>query len=244
MSYKIVQIEPNKNIQILYMSEFFEAVQNGDLDKVKRLFRPEIINTKDHESDTAILKASRNPNASKIVSFLLENGASTNDRGLIDETPLIVASQHGCRETVKILLSAGSDIHHRNAQGETALLSAIAEGFEDIVRILIDAGSNIKAKNADGETPLLISTKLRHRKELVIMLIDAGADINVSNHEGETPIMLAMGHHARYKDVVDLLMAHDTANGTKRKTRARKPKKTKNKSGKRQRKNVFSKKTI
>lgn len=219
MSYKIVRIKPNKNIQIHYMSEFVEAAQNGDLDKVKRLFRPDIINARDHEKDTALLKASRNPNATHVVSFLLENGASTNDRDLIDQTPLIVASQHGCREIVNLLVKAGSDIKHKNQQGESALLSATQEGHIDIVKDLIRAGAEINEPNYDGETPILLATKLRQKKELVKLLIDAGADINRPNVEGETPIMFA-----KSKDIMDLF-----ARG-KRSKRRKKPRKSRGKS--------------
>ena len=45
------------------------------------------------------LKHPKNCNATNVVSFLLKNGA--DDRDIIDQTPLIVASQHGCKDIVK-----------------------------------------------------------------------------------------------------------------------------------------------
>ena len=153
------------------MSDFVKFAGNGNLDEVKRLFRPEIINIRDHEKDTALLKASQNCDAINMVSFLLENGADVDDRDLIDQTPLIVASQHGCKNIVELLLNAGSNITHKNQQGETALLTATQEGHIDVVKILLDAGADVNEPNAEGETPLMIAIKLRHKKELVKFLI-------------------------------------------------------------------------
>jgi uncharacterized protein len=163
---------------ILYMSDFVKFAKNGNLNEVKRTFRPEIINIRDKENDTALLKASANCNATQVVSFLLENGANVDDRDLIDQTPLIVASQHGCKAIVELLLKAGSNIKHKNQQGETAFLSAAQEGHIDVVKALISAGADVNEPNSDGETPLQLATKLRQKKELIKLLIDAGANID------------------------------------------------------------------
>jgi ankyrin repeat protein len=89
---------------------------------------------------------------------------------MIDQTPLIVASQHGCKAIVELLLKAGSNIKHKNQQGETALLSAAQEGHVEVVKVLIAAGADVNEPNADGETPLHLAIKLRHKKELVDLL--------------------------------------------------------------------------
>ena len=154
------------------MSGFVKSAENGDLNEVKRLFglNPDIINVKDREEDTAIMKACRNCNAINVVSFLLENGANINDRDAINQTPLIIASQNGCKDIVLILLGAGENIHHRNDQGENALISAAQEGHIDVVKVLIEAGANVNQPNADGETPLELAIRLRQKKELIDLL--------------------------------------------------------------------------
>jgi ankyrin repeat protein len=152
------------------MSDFVKFAENGNLDEVKRLFQPKIINTRDKENDTALLKASQNCNATNVVSFLLENGADVDDRDLIDQTPLIIASQHGCKDIVELLLKADSNIKHKNQQGETALISATQEGHIDVVKILLDTGADVNEQNAEGETPLMLAINLRHKKELVDLL--------------------------------------------------------------------------
>jgi ankyrin repeat protein len=157
------------------MSEFVKAAQNGDLIEVKRLFalNPGIINEKDREHDTAIMKACRDCNGKDVVAFLLENGANINDkeyRDLIDQTPLIIAAFNGCTDIVKMLLYAGADIGHRNDQGENALISAAQEGNIDVVKVLLEAGADVNQTNADGETALDLAIRLRQKKELIELL--------------------------------------------------------------------------
>jgi ankyrin repeat protein len=154
------------------MSEFVKAAQNGDLIEVKRLFalNPGIINEKDREKDTAIMKACSDCNSTNVVTFLLENGANINDRDTIDQTSLIIAAQNGCKDIVKMLLDAGADIHHRNDQGENALISAAQEGHIDTVKLLLEAGVDINQSNSDGETPLDLAIRLRQKKELIELL--------------------------------------------------------------------------
>ena len=151
----------------------FNFIKNGNLNEVKRVFQPENINMRDNEQDTALLKASQNCDATHVVSFLLVNGANVDDRDMIDQTPLIVASQHGCKAIVELLLKAGSNIKHKNQQGETALLSAAQEGHIEVVKVLIAAGADANEPNTDGETPLQLVRKLRHKKELVDLLVSA-----------------------------------------------------------------------
>ena len=157
------------------MSEFVKAAQNGDLNEVKRLFalNPGIINEKDREKDTAIMKACRDCNNINVVVFLLENGANINDkeyRDTIDQTPLIIAAFNGCRDIVKMLLDAGANIEHKNDQGENALISAVQEGHIDTVKLLLDAGADVNQSNTDGETALDLAIRLRQKKELIELL--------------------------------------------------------------------------
>ena len=154
------------------MSEFVKAAQNGDLNEVKRLFalNPGIINEKDREKDTAIMKACRDCNNINVVVFLLENGANINVRDTIDQTPIIIAAFNGCRDIVKMLLDAGANIEHKNDQGENALISAVQEGHIDTVKLLLDAGADVNQSNTDGETALDLAIRLRQKKELIELL--------------------------------------------------------------------------
>jgi ankyrin repeat protein len=165
--------------------EFVEAAANNDLHKVKQMLESnrDLLNAKDREHDTAIMKAARNCNATDVVSFLLSKGANFNDepyRDTINQTPIIVAAQHGCIEIVRLLIEAGiKDINHKNDQGESALLTAAQEGHKEIVKILLEADADINQPNSDGETALAIVTRNRHKKDLIDFLIVNGASTSV-----------------------------------------------------------------
>lgn len=156
------------------------AIDNNDLNELKRLLSiDKTIIDKKYKGDTAIMKASRRCNGSNVVAFLLENGANINDkevRDTIDQIPLIVAADGGCKDIVEMLLEAGADIEHRNDQGETALISAAQNGHKEIVQMLLDAGANVNQENADGETALDLAIKLRHKKDLVDLLLEHSAE--------------------------------------------------------------------
>ena len=157
--------------------EFVEAAANNDLHKVRQMLETNgrLLNAKDGEHDTAIMKAARNCDAINVVSFLLSKGANFNDeqyRDTINQTPIIVAAQHGCADIVRLLIAAGiKDINHKNDQGESALLTAAQEGHKEIVKILLEAGADINQPNSDNETPLAIVTRNRHKKDLIDFLI-------------------------------------------------------------------------
>jgi ankyrin repeat protein len=155
------------------------AIHNGDLNELQRLLNIDhsVINKK-YRGDTAIMKASRQCNGSTVVAFLLKNGANINDKNVrdtIDQTPLIVAADSGCKDIVEMLLQAGANIEHRNDQGETALISAAQEGHKEIVQMLLDAGANVNQENADGETALDLAVRLRQNKDLINLLLEYGA---------------------------------------------------------------------
>jgi ankyrin repeat protein len=154
------------------MSEFVKAAQNGDLNEVKRLFalNPGIINEKDREHDTAIMKACRDCNTTNVVAFLLENGANINDKDTIDQTSLIIAAFNGCNDIVRMLLDAGANIEHKNDQGENALISAAQEGHINVVKTLLDAGADVNQTNTDGETALDLAIRLKQKKGLIELL--------------------------------------------------------------------------
>jgi len=162
--------------------EFVKAAANNDLHTVEQMLEAngELLNAKDRERDTAIMKAVRNCNATDVVSFLLKKGANINDeeyRDTINQTPIIVAAQHGCGDIVKLLIEAGiKDINHKNDQGESALLAAAQEGHKEVVQILLDAGADINQPNSDNETALAIVTRDRHKKEYIDFLIENGAE--------------------------------------------------------------------
>ncbi len=154
------------------------AIKNNNLEEVKRLhaLNHRIIFEKNSENDTAILENARYGNSTETFKFLLENGANVEDRDIMNQTPLIVASQNGCTNLVKMLLKAGANVHHTGDYNMSALIAASQEGHTEIARMLLEAGANPDLENGDGETPLMLALIQSRGKpsELTKLLSESG----------------------------------------------------------------------
>ena len=143
------------------------AIWENRLEEVQQLYAVDnsLIFEKDREKDTPILKACRNCNAAPILTFLLEKGANIEDVDSIHQTPLIIATQHGCDQLVKKLLEAGGNVHHKAEYSRNALITATEENYPKIVRMLLEAGADPNVLNEDGETPIEIALRIHRGKQ-------------------------------------------------------------------------------
>ena len=139
------------------------AIRENRIEEVKQLYKinTNIIFEKDREKDTPILKACRNCNAAPILAFLLEKGANVEDTDSIEQSPLIIATQHGCEDLVKMLLEKGANMHR-------ALAVATEENHLVIAKILLDAGADPNEQNPDGETLLEIALRIHRGKHTAL----------------------------------------------------------------------------
>lgn len=139
------------------------AIKENRLEEVRQLYHLDnsLIFEKDREKDTPILKACRNCNAAPILAFLLEKGANIEDTDSIEQTPLIIATQHGCEELVKMLLEKGANMHR-------ALAVATEENHLVIAKMLLAAGADPNEQNTDGETLLEIALRIHRGKHTVL----------------------------------------------------------------------------
>lgn len=85
---------------------------------------------------------------------LLEAGANV-DAVHGGETPLMVAAQNGCTNTMRVLLEAGANANACSSYRRmTPLMFAVQCGHEDAVRLLLDAGADINAIDRYGKLAL------------------------------------------------------------------------------------------
>lgn len=144
------------------MSDWFHAVETGDLAMVKKLLSKDgnLLNARSQDGETAIIKASENGRID-VVRFLLKNGANPNDEDATSagQTPLIHASFNGHTEIIKLLLDAGADIEKKNhIPGEGPLITAVQEGQLKVVKLLLEMGANPNVENTEGETAHMLAT--------------------------------------------------------------------------------------
>ena len=145
------------------------AIRENRLEEVQQLYHLDnsLIFEKDREKDTPILKACRNCNAAPILAFLLEKGANVEDTDSIEQSPLIIATQHGCEDLVKMLLEKGANMHR-------ALAVATEENHLDIAKMLLDAGADPNEETTDGETLLEIALRIHRGKHTALSKLFEG----------------------------------------------------------------------
>ena len=166
MSKEQIETDIDNETKKFRVIKMMLAIRENRLEEVRQLYHLDnsLIFEKDREKDTPILKACRECNARECVDFLLEKGAGIEDLDSIRQTPLIVASQHGCKDIVEKLLAAGANVHHKAEFSRNALITATEEGDVEIVRILLAAGADPKEVNDVDETPQMIALRIHRGK--------------------------------------------------------------------------------
>lgn len=101
-----------------------------------------------------ILKAAGEGNLEAVKQHIAA-GTDLNQRGVDQNTPLIVAITFGRLDVAKALIKGGAKLDLKNKEGNTALLSAAFLGQPEIVKALLEKGADVNAKNNDGSTALV-----------------------------------------------------------------------------------------
>ncbi|XP_060097296.1 poly [ADP-ribose] polymerase tankyrase-2 isoform X2 [Heteronotia binoei] len=207
--------------------ELFEACRNGDVERVKRLVRPENVNGR----DTAGRKSSPLHFAAgfgrrDVVEYLLQSGANVHardDGGLI---PLHNACSFGHAEVVNLLLRHGADPNARDNWNYTPLHEAAIKGKIDVCIVLLQHGADPVIRNTDGRTALdladpsakavltgeykkdelLESARSGNEEKLMALLTPLNVNCHASDGRKSTPLHLAAGYN-RVK-IVQLLLQH------------------------------------
>lgn len=181
--------------------EFFSAVSNGNLDKVKEYIaaNSEIKNT--DESGMALMLASHNGHKD-LVKFLLDSKITDINKQNIDgDTALIWATWKGHINVVQLLIEKGAKLDLKDDHGNTALMEAVREGHIEIAKLLISHKTNINAQNHHGSTPIMWAAYYHHAN-IAQLLIDNHADINIKNNDKKTALMIAK--EREYQDIVNI----------------------------------------
>ncbi|HEX8410631.1 MAG TPA: M56 family metallopeptidase [Thermoanaerobaculia bacterium] len=162
-----------------YADVFVEAAEDGDVDRLDRLFSATRIDfdTPFVGDGTVLLIAARRGQLDA-VRWLLDRGADPNAPSLGDGNPLIAAADRNQLEAMQLLLERGARVDDVVPGDENALITASAAGHEQAVRLLIRHGANVNARvwadAREWRTPLNMARRGRHR-DVERILLAAGA---------------------------------------------------------------------
>lgn len=199
--------------------QFFQAIVQGDVAKVKELLKidPQLAQAKDRRGVSAVLKATYY-SKKEVAEVLLATGIELNifeaaatgqtdrvrallkqDSSLVNAFapdgffPLGLATFFGHPKTVEVLLAAGANVNAvtRESMKVTPLHSAVAARQLGIGRLLIARGAKSNVQSEGGFAPLH-EVAANGDLEFAKLLLENGADINLKSDDGKTPLALAI----------------------------------------------------
>lgn len=142
---------------------------------------------------------------SKIVKFLIDNGAKIDGNTRSGWSPILHACETNDLSIVEKMVENGAKLTDVDDDKyyNTLILSLNKECSIDLVKYLVDGGADINFKSTeDNETPLMRACE-NCSAEIVQYLIDKGADIHAQDIYGLTALAYAI--KAGNEEVVGLL---------------------------------------
>lgn len=180
-----MQIGSTPNADQEKLTQWFEAVEAGNFEKVAELINQVDINAKQGRGAPALIWASA-AGFENIVKLLLQD-SRIDVNFLHDEgTALIGAACYGRENIVKLLLAVPEiDVNLQESNGLTALMYAAFEGQAAIVRLLLDfPKTNIKAIQARSSyTALMFAQKKKKLKPIAKMIEDKIQELQIAAFE-------------------------------------------------------------
>jgi len=148
------------------------------------------------------------------INFLLENYANPNIQNKKGQTPFMRACHDNQIKIVKMLLKNGADPNTKDAWGNTLLEKACDSENIPIIQCLLQSKkTDLTTANSEGYT-LLHRLCLQGKTDLVKLLLENTkcSSTNIKDKIGWLPIHSAC--RLGYKEIIELLLTANPANGT------------------------------
>lgn len=130
-------------------------------------------------------------NRKKIVSLLLEKGASINRKAKRGDTPLHCAAAVGNITVIRELLDKGAEKDEKDDAGSTPLHYAILYANYRSFNELVQQNVNIDAKNDMNENALHVAAQSKSREYIARKLIDCAVSFTDLDKSNKTPLDIA-----------------------------------------------------
>ena len=150
------------------------ACKNNNLQLVKKIFSPELLNSKDNDmyDSTPLDYACKNGNL-EMVKFLIDKGAQFNEYSSSRNSPLSNAISSGNLDLLKFMFEKGAKCQ----ESETPMLiKAINTGDLNIVRYIYEKDPNIEVYSERRFTPEYYAVTNGYL-DILIFLINHGAKL-------------------------------------------------------------------
>lgn len=202
-AWMVAAAQGDLDVMQLLRSENFDMHIIADCDSPLSLQRCHLnVNRRDTYKGTALHIASAKGHT-KIVQFLLDNGADRNLVDAVGGTALMRAAKWGHLGPVRHLVNE-LNVNEKNNFLGTALHAAAGQGHIGIVRVLLANKANIDDRDVNGNTAFMWATKGGHTD--IMELLKNGDRINEMNLRGETPFHIAAAEGQI--DALRLLMSY------------------------------------
>ena len=171
--------------------EFYTAIRNNDLPKLRTLTSGKNPGTPDDRGRTPLMLAAY-VGSIDAVKVLIEAGADVNAVDSSGSTPLMFGIRDVAK--VRVLLDAGARANDKTRQNQTALLlAASTSGSIETVKLLVAKGADAKAVGASGRTGLIMAAN-QNDLAMAQFFLDQGVNVNAvdtTDKSGHTALMAA-----------------------------------------------------
>ena len=146
-------------------------------------------------------------NHTEIVKLLLSHRASM-DKTTGGASPVYIAAQKGCDESLKVLLDEKANPNEPANDGATPLVIAAQNGHQSSCGLLLAYQADINMPMSSGASALFVAAQNGHL-QVVTLLVEKGADVKQCLENGTSPFYIASqnGH----LDVVRFLYKHNAS---------------------------------
>ena len=179
----------NKNVLEYAVYNFLKS-QNHNFDIIKTLIEANLnINQKFFNSKSTLLIKMAEFDNQEYLSYLINKGASVNEKNKDGYSSLMIAGQYKNLKNVSLLLKNGANVNEQNNLGDTTLHLALNEYKNDflqekIIKSLIENGSDVNIQNNSGVSPLMLALK-NNLISCAMLLYEAGAKIDLKDKNGK-----------------------------------------------------------
>lgn len=189
----------------------FEAINNGDIEGLKRAFEEEAnVYAEDKNGNQPLHIAVKNGNL-KIAELLTdEYGADVDEKNAEGKSPLHLAVEQYDMEMSSLLLELlGADVDVRDRNGETPLYYALRNGDLDIIKLLVeDYDADLNIENIYGHTPFNIAFE-KNNVQAIGIISNMGGNVMIDAKISPLTYVLMSDNNIKYEIAKEILKYSD-----------------------------------